>query len=86
MQRFCKAAAYLGFNNLCDEPVSLELEQNFIDHVAQYGLSFGTKEEYEFRFQQYAQKDAEIKEINARETSFRVAHNFMSTWTDYEYK
>lgn len=34
----------------------------------------------------YAKKDAEINEINAREENFTVGHNFMSTWTDAEYK
>jgi hypothetical protein len=34
----------------------------------------------------YAKKDAEINEINAREENFTVGHNFMSTWTEYEYK
>ena len=33
-----------------------------------------------------ADKDAEINQINAKETSFSVAHNFMSTWTDFEYE
>jgi C1A family cysteine protease len=86
MYKICKAAAYFGFQKFCDEPVSLELEQSFADHVSKFGLSFGTKEEYEFRFGLYAQVDAEINQINAKETSFSVAHNFMSTWTDFEYK
>ena len=34
----------------------------------------------------FVKKDAEIKEINARETNFTVGHNFMSTWTHDEYK
>jgi len=34
----------------------------------------------------FANKDAEIKDINAREENFTVGHNFMSTWTDAEYK
>jgi len=30
--------------------------------------------------------DAELNEINASEESFTVGHNFMSTWTEAEYK
>jgi hypothetical protein len=38
--------------------------------MKEFGLTFGTKEEYEFRFELYKQKDAEINEINAREKNF----------------
>jgi cathepsin L len=54
--------------------------------MQEFGLSFGTKEEYEFRFELYKQKDAEINEINAREKNFRVGHNKFSTMTKYEAK
>ena len=30
--------------------------------------------------------EAEINKINAEEANFTVEHNFMSTWTDFEYK
>jgi len=30
--------------------------------------------------------DAELNEINAKENNFTVGHNFMSTWTESEYK
>jgi hypothetical protein len=34
------------------EQASLELtKQNYVNHVTKYGLSFGTKEEFEFRFE-----------------------------------
>ena len=54
--------------------------------MSEYGISYGTQEEFEFRLNLFAKKDAEIKEINAREENFTVGHNFMSTWTDAEYK
>lgn len=41
----CKATAALGLN-LC-EPAG---DEAFMEHVANYGLSYGTREEYEFRF------------------------------------
>ena len=87
MYKLCQAAAYFGLKDHCNEPVSQEIEQAFVEHVSTHGLSFGTKEEYEFRLGLYAQKDAEIKKINADpNNSFTVGHNFMSTWTDFEYK
>ena len=63
------------------------LEQNFIMHLAEQGISFATKEEYEFRFNLFAAKDAELNEINANpENTFVVGHNMFSTWTHEEYK
>jgi hypothetical protein len=64
----------------------LELQQTFVQHMSEYGISYGTQEEFEFRMNLFAQKDAEIKEINAREKNFTVGHNYMSTWTAAEYK
>jgi C1A family cysteine protease len=62
------------------------LMNNFVSHMTEHGLSYGTQEEFEFRFQIYQQKDAEIQRINAEQDSFQVAHNQFSTWTDAEYK
>ena len=92
MQSICAlAAASLGFN-ICNSDtfnlaVNKEIESDFASHVSKHGLSFGTTEEYQFRLEQYALKDAEIKEINSTNGgSFTVGHNFMSTWTHDEYK
>jgi len=87
MSHFCAAAALLGAN-LCvnDTPITA-VEQSFIRHMSEHNLSFGTKEEYEFRFGIYAMKDAENVEINSNpEHTFTVGHNQFSTWTDAEYK
>lgn len=64
----------------------MEIEQSFVEHVSRYGLNFGTKEEYNFRLNLFAQMDAEITKINAEEPNFTVGHNYMSTWTEFEYK
>ena len=68
MYLLCKAAAFAGFeHHKCQngqKQLSF-LEQNFVQHIQQFGLRFGTKEEYEFRFNLYQQKEAEINEINA---------------------
>jgi cathepsin L len=85
MNILCGTLATLGFD-LCETPVSAELHQSFIQHISEYGLSYGTKEEYNFRLSLFAQKDAEINEINASQDSFTVGHNMFSTWTQAEYK
>ena len=81
----CTAGAYFGLA-ICESPVSVELQQEFMEHVNQFGLNYGTQEEYEFRMNLYTKKDAEIKEINASQDSFTVGHNKFSTYTEFEYK
>merc|ERR1719263_109719 len=61
--------------------------QEFLEHIAEYGISYGTQEEYMFRQEQFDLKTAEYAKINANpENTFTVGHNFMSTWTHDEYK
>ena len=47
----------------------------FNDHISKWGLNYGTVEEYEFGFELYMKKDKSIKEINAKQKSYKVAHN-----------
>jgi hypothetical protein len=50
-------------------------------------LSFGTREEYEFRLSLFNEKDAEYKIINAdANNTFTVGHNQFSTWIASEHK
>ena len=76
----------VGYNTISQESHPVELQQAFIEHMSTYGISYGTPEEFEFRMNLFAKKDAEINEINATEENFTVGHNFMSAWTDMEYK
>jgi hypothetical protein len=57
----------------------------FMEHVANFGLSYGTLEEFNFRQNVWATLDEELNQINA-EHEFTVGHNFMSTWTKAEKK
>jgi len=57
---------------------------NFVNHLNEYGISYATKDEFEFRFQVYLEKDIEINKLNAEPTSFIVAHNKFSTYTKGE--
>jgi hypothetical protein len=90
MNTFCSAAAYLGISSRhcpSDRFVTNEVEQTFIEHITSHGLSYGTVEEYKFRLGIFNKADQEIREINANpENTFTVGHNFLSTWTESEYK
>jgi len=62
-------------------------QQRFTEHMLDYGLSYGTQAEFEFRMNQYLSKEADIEEINANPAhTFTVGHNQFSTWTHEEYK
>ena len=63
-----------------------ELHEKFHAHMENEGLSYGTHEEYRFRFQLFQQKEAEIQEWNNKQDSFRLAHNMFSTMTQEEAK
>ena len=52
--------------------------------MAAVGLSFGTKEEYEFRFALFKNRDEKYNQINSEQDSFRVGHNMFSTMTEAE--
>ena len=58
----------------------------FMQHVADFGLSYGTIEEFNFRKAIFDLVDVELNLINAEQSSFTVAHNKFSTWTDAEHK
>jgi C1A family cysteine protease len=74
----------LGLFESVAEPT---LHPQFMEHIANYGVSYGTQEEYLFRQEIFMTKDAENKVINADpENTFTVGHNQFSTWTDAEYK
>ena len=56
-------------------------------HMEDYGLSYGTVEEFEYRFQLFAEVDARLDAINSDpNNTFIVGHNEFSTWTDDEKK
>merc|ERR1719263_147928 len=60
---------------------------DFLAHVSEYGLSYGTNAEFLFRQEQFLTADAEYKRINANpNNTFTVGHNQFSTWTKDEYR
>jgi C1A family cysteine protease len=65
-----------------------EVENAYLQYVAEYGKSYGTEEEYKFRLAIYRQKIDFIREHNAaaKEGEAVVGVNHMMDWTDGEYK
>lgn len=59
MNIICQAVAYAEIYQ-CDTYQDFAMEQKFTEHMATYGLSYGTKEEYAFRLDQYARTDAKL--------------------------
>jgi len=84
MHLLCKGAALAGLKDICQKKEHHALKKQFIDHMNMHGLSYGTKEEFHFRMNIYADKEAQINEINSQNASFTVGHNFLSTWTQEE--
>ena len=56
----------------------------FLNYIAKFGKSYDNAEEFVMRSALFAKFDAEIKEINARETTSVHGHNFLSDWTAEE--
>merc|ERR1719313_752554 len=64
-----------------------EEEMLYMKYVTEYGKSYGTKAEFEFRFEQFKQTLAKMAEHNAQnEHQSTVGHNQFSDWTSAEYK
>jgi len=64
-----------------------EEEMMYMQYVTEYGKSYGTKAEFEFRFEQFKQTLAKMAEHNAQnEHQSTVGHNQFSDWTSAEYK
>ena len=88
MNIICQAVAYAGIYE-CDivSDANLAVEQKFVEHVAEYGFSYGTDAEYAFRLDQFAKTDAKLQEINSKpENLYVVEHNKFSTMTKEEFK
>lgn len=89
INNLCQAATLFGIKCHYDEYYGApDARERFLEHMSQYGLSYGTNEEFEFRLQLFANVDARIKEINAdpENASFTLGHNQFSTYTDFEKK
>lgn len=64
-----------------------EEEMMYMKYVTEFGKSYGTKAEFEFRLEQFKKTLAKMAEHNAQnEHQSTVGHNHFSDWTEAEYK
>jgi len=63
-----------------------EVESAFLGYITQYGKSYGTVAEYQFRLEQFARNHASVVEHNLTDSSFKLGFNKMSDWSEEEYK
>lgn len=62
-------------------------DAEFFKFMSKYGKSYGTKEEFEFRSQQFKQNMAKVAMNNARnDVSYQIGINKFADWTPAEYK
>lgn len=59
---------------------------NFMNYLARFGKSYNTIDEYLTRMELYLAKEAEILSINSKTSSYKVALNKYSDWTDFEFE
>jgi len=63
------------------------MERVYLQYLAEHGKSYATKEEYLFRLAEFTKKMVILEEYKAQnEDDAELAVNFMSDWTDAEYK
>jgi C1A family cysteine protease len=63
------------------------IRTEYDNHIAEYGKSYGTKEEYEFRLAIFRENFIKIQEHNQKNTDDAVwGVNHMIDWTPQEYK
>jgi cathepsin F len=60
------------------------VERSFMSYIVEHGKTYGTKEEYEFRFGQFQQAHAEIAELNSMNGGATYGHNQFSDMTSEE--
>ena len=54
-------------------------------HIVEHGISYGTREEYHFRYAQFRKSLDEVNRINADPSmTHQVGINYLSTWTAEE--
>jgi len=87
------ALAGLAYNYQSGEDTELfmshrmrQADYDYMRYVSNWGKSYGTKAEFDFRQKIFEAKDKELNEIMSQNGSFTVEHNMFSDWTAEEYK
>jgi C1A family cysteine protease len=70
--------------NECESNVAVQ--KKFMEHIELHGLSYGTREEYDFRLNLFAEAESRIEEHNTKNGPLTMGHNKFSTWTESEKK
>ena len=63
-----------------------EAEREFINFIANFQRSYGTKEEYNYRLGLFAEVYEQIKNHNAEEAGYTLGINKFSDFSDYEFR
>jgi hypothetical protein len=56
----------------------------FMKYIMEHGKSYLTESEFMARLDLFRQSDDTIYETNARQSQYRLGHNFMSDLSEYE--
>ena len=60
---------------------------DFANYLAKYGKSYGTKQEFQFRFEQYQKNLAQVNQLNSQNgNTFVLGANKFTDYTPAEYK
>ena len=54
--------------------------------MAEFGLSYGTIEEFNFRMERFSETHEEIMRHNSEGKTWKLGHNMFSSWTEEERK
>ncbi len=65
--------------------ISADVENKFMGFITQYGKSYGTIAEFNFRLEQFARNHAVVIAHNASDSTFELGYNVMSDWSLNEY-
>lgn len=85
ISKLCQLGAASNVFNCEKATDEQSLEQMFASHISEFGLSYATKEEYNFRLSIYSETDKRLGDINARlDITYFVDHNMFSTLTQHE--
>jgi hypothetical protein len=57
----------------------------FMQWISHHNRSYGTVEEYAFRFQEFVRNNVEILKLRQELTTSTVGHNEFSDWTEAEF-
>jgi hypothetical protein len=79
LQAYPQAASFLQLTQ--------EEDVRFNNYLAMYGKSYGTKEEFEFRKEQFLQNLAMYQEVTSQnDVTFSLGINKFADWTEAEFK